>query len=58
MEQRRIGDPLRRELQRNAPFFTVRINGLDYAKVYSIPPELKARRDLSEGLRGASVPKP
>jgi hypothetical protein len=58
MEQRQIGEPLRRELQRNAPIFTVRINGLEYAKVYRIPPELKARRDLSEGLRGATVPKP
>jgi 4-amino-4-deoxy-L-arabinose transferase-like glycosyltransferase len=59
MEQRQIGPALRRALaERGPPLETVWINGIVYARVYRIPPELKARNDLSEGLRGLSVPRP
>ena len=59
MEQRQIGPKLRQALvESGPPLFVARVNGLEYARVYRIPPELKARRGLSEGLRGASVPRP
>jgi hypothetical protein len=59
MEQRKLlPRPLQQLVQRQSPDYTVRINGLDYLRVYRIPPELRASEGSQSGPRGTSVPKP
>ena len=58
MDQRNLApEPLQPLVRESPPEFTVRINGLDYVRLYRIPPELKARPD-SGNNRGTAVPKP
>lgn len=48
MDQRQLVPlPLQGLVQSEAPVLTVRINGLDYVRLYRIPPELKAQRGPS-----------
>lgn len=43
MEQRQVvPEPLRTAIRGEEPLYTARINGLDYAYLYRIPPELRA----------------
>jgi 4-amino-4-deoxy-L-arabinose transferase-like glycosyltransferase len=44
MDQRElVPGPLQALVQTEAPAFTARINGLDYVRLYAIPPELRAQ---------------
>lgn len=57
MDQRNlVPGPLQRLVREEQPVFVARINGLEYARVYRIPPELKGSSD--QGSRGRSVPRP
>lgn len=59
MDQRGlIPSQLRGLVSSTTPLFTVRINGLEYARVYPIPSELKAAPGNDERLKGANVPRP
>ena len=59
MDQRGIMPvPLQALVRSGAPVFTARINGLDYVRLYRIPPELKAQSQSSETPRKSSVPRP
>lgn len=59
MDQRElIPSQLRGLVSSTPPLFSVRINGLEYARVYRIPPELKALPGNDERLKGADVPHP
>ena len=59
MDQRNlVPAPLQPLVSSEPPLFTVRINGLDYARVYRIPAELRARGGPDDGLRGTTVPRP
>jgi len=59
MEQRRLlPGPLQALVATTAPDFTVWINGIAYARVFQIPPEVRQRAGSEPGPRGNDVPRP
>jgi hypothetical protein len=58
MDQRNLAPgPLQALVRETEPEYTVRINGLEYVRLYRIPAELKAQPDTTN-TRGVAVPKP
>ena len=59
MDQRNlVPGPLQRVVREEAPVFVARINGLEYVRLYRIPPEVKGSGGPGENSRGRSVPHP
>jgi hypothetical protein len=59
MDQRDLlPGPLQSVVESQAPEFIARINGLDYAWLYAIPPEVRAQGEPQGAPRGTRVPRP
>jgi 4-amino-4-deoxy-L-arabinose transferase-like glycosyltransferase len=59
MDQRYLlPGPLQSVVESQAPEFIARINGLDYAWLYAIPPEVRAQGEPQGAPRGTRVPRP